>query len=90
MSSATGEYNGEIASMSKILIALVSLSVVIGPSLAFADQRQAVEPQGAAREAQLKKATEYCRNKYNGQYSSLQIVARWESHYGKSGWWCDR
>ena len=76
--------------MKKILMGLLTLSVLAQPSLAFADRRQAVEPQGAARAAQLKKATEYCRNKYNGQYSTLQIVARWESHYGKTGWWCDR
>ncbi|MDP8996855.1 MAG: hypothetical protein M3O03_07610 [Pseudomonadota bacterium] len=76
--------------MNKILTGLVVLSVLVQPSLAFADRRQAGEPQGAAREAQLKKATEYCQKKYNGQYSTLQIVARWESHYGKTGWWCDR
>ena len=73
--------------MRKILLGFVALSFLVEPSLVMADARKPVEPQGAAREAQYKKVTEICRKKYS-EWARFNLVARWESHYGKTGWWC--
>ena len=74
--------------MRKILVGLVALSFLVEPSLVLADARKPVEPQGAAREAQYKKVTEICRKKFS-EWAQYNLVARWESHFGKTGWWCD-
>jgi len=73
--------------MKKILFGLVALSVVMGSSIAFADQRKPVEPQGAERAAQYKKVVELCR-KFNGGYSAYNVIAHWGPHNGKTGWYC--
>ena len=73
--------------MKKILTKIFLLSILLQSSSAFAASKALVEPTGAARDKQYVQAVTWCRKKFS-QYSELQIVARWQSHWGKTGWYC--
>ena len=74
--------------MKKILVGFVALSFLIEPSLVMAGERKPIEPQGAARAAQYNKAVTLCRNHFSEFSRSSEIVARWETHRGKTAWYC--
>jgi len=75
--------------MKRIILALLMVSLVAGPSSAFAGKREPVEPTGKAREIQYTKAVAWCRNKFGGAYGHYGlIVAHWQKKWGQAGWYC--
>lgn len=74
--------------MKKILVGFVAVSFLIQPSLVMAGARKPIEPQGATRTAQYNKAVTWCRNHFSQFTRSSEVVARWQTHFGKTGWYC--
>ena len=73
--------------MKAFIFGIVVSSLVLTPVSVLAEKRKPVEPTGKAREMQYKKAVEWCRNKFP-QYMAYNVIARWESHWGHTGWHC--
>jgi membrane-bound lytic murein transglycosylase B len=72
--------------LKKTMLVLSFATFVARPIAAIAVAKQAVEPTGAARKKQYENVLKDCRKKYGG--ASSRLFAVWESHYGRSGWWC--